>query len=218
VRSTADRVPEGVVERLPLYLDALLLLAEQDGATVSSARLGELTNVNPAQIRRDLTHFGSFGQRGIGYDVGGLIAHIQRILGADHANRIALVGAGNLGTAIANYPALATHGFAVTSIFDNDADRVGRTIGGLVVQHADELAATIREQKIAIGIIAVPPFAAQEVADALCKAGVRVILNYTPVAVAVGPEVVLHNTDPVHELLHTLYYLSTRSGSELAEG
>lgn len=218
MRSKSKRVPEGVVERLPLYLDTLLALADTRQATVSSARLGELTGVNPAQIRRDLTHFGSFGQRGVGYDVGALTTHIQRILGADHANRIALVGAGNLGTAIANYSALDTHGFVLSGVFDNDPAKVGRDLGRLHVQHVDQLDEFIRSLEIAIGIIAVPTVAAQDVADRLCRAGVRCILNYTPVSVVVPEGVVLHNTDPVHELLHTLYYLSTRGEGDLAEG
>lgn len=203
-------IPEGVIERLPVYLNVLLQIREEGEQTVSSARLGELSRVNPAQIRRDLTHFGSFGRRGIGYDVETLADRIQRILGSDHIHRLALVGAGNLGSAIAAYDGLSKHGFMVTAVFDNDPARIGGRLGDVIVRGMDELERTIKEQSISIGVVAVPPPAAQEVTDRLAAAGVRVLLNYTPVVVQVPEGVTLHNTDPVQELLHTLYYLSRR--------
>lgn len=207
-----QRIPEGVIERLPAYLNILIQLKADGTTTVSSARLGELTQVNPAQIRRDLTHFGSFGKRGVGYDIGLLVERIQHILGADHVHRLALVGAGNLGAAIAGYNGLRQHGFLVTAIFDNDPAKIGQQIGDIAVMPIDMLDATLKQQDIRIGVVAVPPDAAQEVTDRLARAGVRVILNYTPVIVRVPEGVTLHNTDPVHELLHTLYYLSRRDG------
>ena len=203
-------IPEGVIERLPVYLNVLLQIREEGEQTVSSARLGELARVNPAQIRRDLTHFGSLGRRGIGYDVDTLADRIQRILGSDHIHRLALVGAGNLGSAIAAYDGLSKHGFMVTAVFDNDPARIGGRLGDVVVRGMGELERTIEEQAISIGVVAVPPSAAQEVTDRLAGAGVRVVLNYTPVVVQVPDGVTLHNTDPVQELLHTLYYLSRR--------
>ena len=202
------RIPEGVIERLPLYLNVLIQLRSDGVATVSSARLGGLTDVNPAQIRRDLTHFGSFGQRGIGYDVISLIDRIQRILGSDHTHRLVLVGAGNLGSAIAGYNGLRKHGFIVSSILDVDPVKIGTRIGDVIVQPLDDLERVVAEQQISIGVIAVPPAAAQAVADQLASAGIRVMLNYSPVIVRVPAGVTLHNTDPVQELLHTLYYLS----------
>jgi len=207
-----ERIPEGVIERLPAYLNILIQLRTDGVTTVSSARLGELTAVNPAQIRRDLTHFGSFGRRGVGYDISLLVERIQRILGADHVHRLALVGAGNLGSAIAGYNGLRQHGFLVTVIFDNDRRKVGSRIGDIVVQPLDELEQTLHREDIRIAVVAVPPEAAQETTDRLAAAGVRVILNYTPVIVRVPEGVMLHNTDPVQELLHTLYYLSRRDG------
>jgi redox-sensing transcriptional repressor len=203
-------IPEGVIERLPAYLNVLLQLRVLGEPTVSSARLGELARVNPAQIRRDLTHFGSFGRRGIGYDVPTLIDRIQHILGSDRTHRLALVGAGNLGSAIASYGGLSKHGFIVSAIFDTDPAKIGGMVGDLVVQDIEELESTVRGQGIAIGVLAVPPEAAQQVADRLAAAGVRVLLNYTPVMVQVPDGVTIHNTDPVQELLHTLYYLSRR--------
>ena len=208
----SERIPEGVIERLPLYLNALIQLRRDGVATVSSARMGELTLVNPAQIRRDLTHFGSFGKRGVGYDVVNLVDRIQRILGADHVHRLALVGAGNLGSAIAGYNGLRQHGFMVTTIFDSDPRKVGTRIGDVTIQPIEQLERVVRDQDIRIGVVAVPPEAAQEAADRLSAAGVRIILNYTSVIVRVPPDVTLHNTDPVHELLHTLYYLSRADG------
>lgn len=210
--TVTERIPEGVIERLPAYLNILIQLRTDGINTVSSARLGELTAVNPAQIRRDLTHFGSFGKRGVGYDIGMLVERIQHILGSDHVHRLVLVGAGNLGSAIAGYGGLRQHGFMVTAIFDNDNDKVGARIGDISVQSMDELEGTLQKLDIRIGIVAVPPEAAQAVTDRLAAAGVQVILNYTPVIVRVPEGVTLHNTDPVQELLHTLYYLSRREG------
>lgn len=195
-----------------MYLSALIRLRQAGQATVSSARLSEVTSVNPAQIRRDLTHFGSFGRRGIGYDVGVLIDRIQRILGTDHTHRIALVGAGNLGSAVAGYDGLRKHGFLVSAIFDVDPSRIGMRIGDVLVRHVDEMRRVVIDQSIRIGVIAVPPHSAQSVASAMADAGIRVILNYTPAIVDVPPDVTLHNTDPVLELLHTLYYLSDSDG------
>lgn len=207
-----ERIPEGVIERLPAYLNVLIQLRSDGLSTVSSARLGELTSVNPAQIRRDLTHFGSFGRRGVGYDIPTLVERIQRILGSDHAHKLALVGAGNLGSAIAGYDGLRQHGFLVSAIFDCDPQKIGSRIGEIEVRSLDALEKTLREQRIKIAVLAVPPQAAQEVTDRLAAAGVRVVLNYTPVIVRVPDGVTLHNTDPVQELLHTLYYLSRREG------
>lgn len=203
-----NHIPEGVIERLPAYLNVLLQLRREGEATVSSARLGELTNVNPAQIRRDLTHFGQFGKRGVGYDIATLVERIQHILGSDHAHRMVLVGAGRLGAAIASYDGLKVRGFALTGVFDNDLSRVGQRAGDLVIRHISELARVVSEQRVQIGVIAVPSTAAQEVADLMIASGIRVILNYSSAMVRAPGHVIVHNTDPVRELLHTLYYLA----------
>jgi redox-sensing transcriptional repressor len=201
-------VPEGVIERLPTYLSVLLKLRKDGSYTVSSARLGQLTDVNPAQIRRDLSHFGTFGKRGVGYDIVTLIDRIQRILGSDHTHRIVLVGAGRLGSAIASYDGLRQRGFSLVAIFDQDPAKIGTRMGDLIVRDIRHLEETARGQAVQIGVLAVPPEAAQEVAERLCHAGIRVILNYTSAMVRVPDDVTVHNTDPVKELLHTLYYLS----------
>ncbi|HET6498323.1 MAG TPA: redox-sensing transcriptional repressor Rex [Coriobacteriia bacterium] len=204
----SGHVPEGVVERLPGYLNVLMQLRKEGESTVSSARLGELTGVNPAQIRRDLTHFGQFGTRGVGYDVPRLIDRVQHILGSDHSHRIVLVGAGHLGSAIAAYDGLRTRGFALAAVFDKDPDRVGGRAGDVVVRHISELPRVVAEQRVQFGVIAVPADAAQEVADLMVSAGIRVILNYSSTIVRAPGPVIVHNTDPVRELLHTLYYLA----------
>jgi len=206
------RVPQGVIERLPHYLNALLHLRQEGCQTVSSARLSELAEVNAAQIRRDLAYFGSFGRRGVGYEISTLTDRLQHILGSDHAHRIAILGAGNLGSAVAGYDGLRARGFIVAGIFDSDSRKVGQRIGDLIVRPLSDLQRVVAEQGIRFGVIAVPPESAQAAADLLCGAGVRVLLNYSPAFVAVAEDVTLHNTDPISEMLHTLYHLSRVDG------
>ena len=203
-----EHIPQGVIERLPAYLSVLLQLRREGHDTASSARLGELSEVNPAQIRRDLTHCGQFGKRGVGYDILTLIERLQGILGSDHIQRLVLVGAGHLGTAIADYDGLRARGFVIACLFDNDPAKIGSRVADLIVRDVGEMERTVREQSIRAGVIAVPAGAAQEVADRMIDAGIRVILNYSSAMVRVPAHVTLHNTDPVRELLHTLYYLS----------
>jgi redox-sensing transcriptional repressor len=205
---TEARIPQGVIERLPSYLNVLLHLRDEGSQTVSSAQLSDMAEVNAAQIRRDLAYFGQFGKRGVGYDIPLLVERIQRILGSDHVQRIAIVGAGNLGSAIAQYDGLRARGFVVAALFDSDSRKVGTRVGDLIVRSIGELERVVAEQSIRFGVIAVPSEAAQGVADRLCGAGIRVILNYSTAFVHVPQNVTLHNTDPVRELLHTLYYLS----------
>jgi len=206
------RIPHGVIERLPSYLNALLHLREDGSQTVSSAGLSQMAEVNAAQIRRDLAYFGQFGKRGVGYDIQLLADRIQHILGSDHVHRIAIVGAGNLGSAIAQYDGLRARGFVVSALFDVDPAKVGAKVGDLIVRPLEELSRVVREQSILFGVIAVPAEGAQEVADGLSEAGVRVIVNYSTAFLNVPEGVTLHNTDPVRELLHTLYYLSRAEG------
>lgn len=212
VSRSSNGIPEGVIERLPGYLNALLHLRDEGSSTVSSSQLSDLAGVNAAQIRRDLAYFGQFGKRGVGYDISLLVDQIARILGSDHAHRISVVGAGNLGSAIVQYDGLRARGFVVSALFDADPRKIGSRVGDLIVRDVRELPRVISEQSIKFGVIAVPPDAAQEVADLMCASGIRVILNYSTAFVAVGEGVALHNTDPVRELLHTLYYLSRTEG------
>jgi len=206
------RIPHGVIERLPSYLNALLHLHDEGAQTVSSARISEMAGVNAAQIRRDLAYFGQFGKRGVGYDVQLLADRIQRILGSNHVQRIAIVGAGNLGSAIAQYDGLRARGFVVSALFDSDPRKMGSKVGDLIVRATGELERVVNEQSILFGVIAVPAEGAQHVADLLAAAGIRVIVNYSTAFLTVPGNVTLHNTDPVRELLHTLYYLSRAEG------
>ena len=209
---SVQRIPPGVIERLPQYLSVLLHLRGEGSPTVSSARLSELAEVNAAQIRRDLAYFGQFGKRGVGYDIGLLVDRIQRILGSNHAHRLAIMGAGNLGTAVAGYDGLRSRGFVVAALFDNDPRKIGRRYGDLIVRDVRELARVVREQNIRFGVIAVPADQAQSAAEEMARAGIRVVLNYSPTFVSAPEGVTLHNSDPVRELLHTLYDLSRAEG------
>lgn len=204
-------IPQGVIERLSTYLNCLIKFQQENVATVSSDKLGMSSGVNPAEVRRDFTYFGTFGKKGVGYEVDTLIQHIQRILGADEPHKIALVGAGNLGSAIAQYQGLPRHGFHVSAIFDCDVNKIGTHIGHLEIFNVANLPQIVKGAGIAIGIIAVPPHAAQSVAELLIDGGASIILNYTPALIRVPKGVQLHNTDPVQQLLHTLYYLSSNN-------
>lgn len=202
------RVPDGVIERLPFYFDCLVQLRQQGMRTTSSQQIGKYVGINPAEIRRDFTYFGTFGKKGVGYNIDCLISKIQDILCFGQEHRIALVGAGNLGKAIAAYDGLAKHGFKVTAVFDSDPQKIGKKLDRYVVRDVRTLSKTVKRLGITIGIIAVPANAAQKVADLLCEGGVNVVLNYAPSMITVTPDVHIHTSDPVKELLYTLYYLS----------
>lgn len=198
-----------MIERLSAYLECLIQLHDDGIRTISSEKLGNHIGVNPAEVRRDFTFFGTFGKKGVGYNVKNLISKLKHILGSDEPHKIAIVGAGHLGTAIAYYNGFRKHGFYIAAIFDNDPRKFGQTLGGVTVSKIDDLPKVVREEGVKIAILAVPPEAAQETADLLVKAGIKVVINYTTTLVKVEPEVRVHNTEPVKELLHTLYYFST---------
>lgn len=206
----AKNVPQGVIERLPTYLNCLIQLRQQGVEKVSSKRMGNMTGVNPAQIRRDLVYFGTFGIKGVGYEVGYLVDKIRKILGSDEPHQIALVGAGKLGSAIASHDALGKHGFKIAAVFDVDVAKVGGRLGNAPIHHVGDMPRILEEQGIDMAILAVPPATAQKAADQLVRANVSVILNYTSVMISVPPSVTLHHSDPVNDLLYALYYLSGR--------
>lgn len=205
------RVPEGVIERLSSYLRCLNGLKAEGYTVVSSKKLSMSARVNAAQIRRDLSWFGSFGRRGLGYDIEKLISIISDILDIKHGHRIALVGVGNLGSAILRYSGLKDQGFVISEVFDKDPNKIGKKIAGVKIKGFSQLVPVLNKTKINIGIIAVPGEDAQEVADKLVEGGVQIILNYTPKAITVPPDVYLHTADPAREILHTLYYLTRAS-------
>lgn len=202
------KIPEGAIERLAQYLDCLMELKKNGYGTVSSRDIGEAIDINPAQIRRDLALFGSFGKRGVGYDTNDLINRIRKIMGSDEQHKIAVIGAGNLGSAIISYGKFKTHGFSVVAVFDIDPEKIGQKIGNLTVIDLKELKRQIIDKNVSIGVIATPPGVAQDITDLLVKAGVKIVLNYAPVIVTARGSVTIHNTSPLKELLYTMYYLS----------
>lgn len=204
------KIPEGVFGRLPIYLNCLLQLQDEDVETVSSNRLGLWTGVNPAAIRRDLGRFGSYGIKGVGYAVSPMVSEIQKILGSDQPHKVVLVGAGNLGSAIAGHSGLKNHGFHITTIFDSDPDKVGTELAGVEIVDIDRAGEVIQEESIDFAIIAVPPAYSQAVTDRLVDAGISVIINYTSMIVRAPEGVLVHNSDPVKELLVTLHTLSAK--------
>ena len=193
------RIPDATVARLPIYLRSLLELSPQT-PTVSSEQLAESAGVNAAKVRKDLSYLGSYGTRGVGYDVEYLLDHMRRALGMTQDWPVVIVGIGNLGAALANYGGFGSRGYPVAALVDADPAVVGTRFGPLVVRHADELAEVVAEAEIAIGVIATPAGAAQGVADALVEAGVRSILNFAPTVIAVPDEVSLRKVDLAVEM------------------
>jgi len=193
-------IPAASVERLPLYLRALTALADTGSATVSSDALAEATGVNSAKVRKDLSHLGSYGIRGVGYEVEDLVVHISRELGLTRGWGVVIVGVGNLGHALAGYGGFASRGFRVVALLDADPARVGEHVGGLAVRPVSDLEGVVREAGSCIGVVATPASAAQDVCDLLVAAGVRSILNFAPAVLTVPPEVDLRKVDLAVEL------------------
>jgi redox-sensing transcriptional repressor len=199
-RSASSTIPEATVARLPVYLRALHGLVERDTATASSEELAALAGVNSAKLRKDLSYLGSYGTRGVGYDVEYLIYQISRELGLSQDWPVAIIGIGNLGHALANYGGFVSRGFRIAALLDADPRLSGNRVAGLVIRHIDELDEVIAETGISIAVIAVPPQAAQAVADRLVASGVTSILNFAPVVVTVPDGVDLRKVDLSIEL------------------
>ncbi|GII93602.1 redox-sensing transcriptional repressor Rex [Sinosporangium siamense] len=193
-------IPEATVARLPLYLRALNGMAERGVSTVSSEDLAVAAGVNSAKLRKDLSHLGSYGTRGVGYDVEYLIYQISRELGLTQDWAVAIIGVGNLGRALANYGGFVSRGFRVAALFDADPEVVGDHIAGLNVEHIDELEAVIRRRDVSIVVIATPAAAAQQVCDRVISAGVTSILNFAPVVLSVSDDVDVRKVDLSIEL------------------
>jgi redox-sensing transcriptional repressor len=204
---TKDRpIPEATVGRLPLYLRVLVDLAAGGNATVSSDALAAGAGVNPAKVRKDLSYLGSYGTRGVGYDVAYLIHHVRRVLGLTQHWGIVIAGVGNLGQALANYRGFAERGFRVAALVDVDPAKVGQEVGGLIVRDVSDLPAIVDELDVAIGVVATPVTSAQEIVDAMVAAGVRSILNFAPAVVAVPSGVTVRKVDLATELQILAYY------------
>jgi redox-sensing transcriptional repressor len=204
-----DRLTVGVASRLSQYLRVLTQAKKMGQDKISSQEISEYTNINATQIRRDLSAFGKFGKRGVGYNIEALIAEIRKILRTQGQHNIALFGGGRLGQAIASSTIFADHGFNIAAAFDVDQDKVGQPIGDTVISDYSRLRNVIREKNIIVAVLAVPPEAAQQVADDVVEAGVKIIFNYTEALLHVPPDVTVHTTSPAVELLYALYFYLT---------
>jgi redox-sensing transcriptional repressor len=201
-----DRLSLGVAARLSRYLQVLIQARKMGKETISSQELAEYTHVNSTQIRRDLSGFGKFGKRGVGYRVDSLVDQIRKILRSSGQHNIVLFGAGNLGQAIASSDIFADHGFRIVAIFDVDPKLVGERFGDVEVHALGDLGRVVDEQDVVVGVLAVPSSAAQDVADRLVGAGVKIIFNYSEQLLQVPPEVTVHTSSPAVDLLYALYF------------
>ena len=202
----ADRLTVGVAARLSRYLQVLTQAKKMGKERISSQEISDYTNINATQIRRDLSAFGKFGKRGVGYNIDSLLSEIRGILRTQGQHNIALIGAGRLGQAIASSPIFAEHGINIAAVFDSDPEKVGRTVGSMNVSDYSELPETVRDKNIIVGVLAVPADGAQRVADDLVDSGVRIIFNYSEALLDVPTDVQVHTSNPAVELLHALYF------------
>ncbi len=209
VERPGEKLSLGVAARLSRYLQVLTQARKMGKETISSQELADYTHVNSTQIRRDLSGFGKFGKRGVGYNVESLVTQIRKILRTSGQHNIALFGAGHLGTAIATSDIFADHGFRVVAVFDSDEAKVGTGIGHLTVRHNSEMSPVIHDEEIVVAVLAVPAAAAQAVADDLVEAGVKIIFNYSDALLQVPPEVTVHTSSPAVDLLYALYFYLT---------
>jgi len=206
VTGDSERLSLGVAARLSRYLQVLIQARKMGKDSISSQELAEWTHINSTQIRRDLSGFGKFGKRGVGYRTESLISEIRKIMRTSGQHNIALFGAGHLGQAIAGSDVFADHGFQVVAVFDIDSKRVGNEIGGVPVLDISELDRIVSEQDVVAGVLAVPNEATQDVADRLVESGVKIIFNYSEQLLQVPPEVTVHTSSPAVDLLYALYF------------
>lgn len=202
-------ISQATIDRLPLYFRTLQLVEDELIAIISSEELGRRLDITPEQIRKDLATFGQFGRKGIGYDVSELKDRISNILGLQNQWKLAIVGVGHLGGALANYVNFAPLGFSVVALFDNNKKIIGTQINGIEVQNTTALKRTIKSRKIDIGVISVPDYAAQKVADALVAAGIKGIWNFAPTKLSVPPTIPLVNEDLSISLSALSYHMSS---------
>ena len=201
-----ERLTVGVAARLSRYLQVLTQARKMGKERISSQEISEYTNINATQIRRDLSTFGRFGKRGVGYRTDALLEEIRQILRTQGQHNIALVGAGRLGSAIASSPIFAEHGITVAAVLDNDPEKVGTKIGDLTISSIENIGEIARERNIIVGVIAVPAVSAQNAADALIGAGAKIIFNYSEALLDVPADVNVHTSNPAVDLLYALYF------------
>ena len=208
VRVGENRLGVGVAARLSRYLQVLTQAKKMGKERISSQEISDYTNINATQIRRDLSGFGKFGKRGVGYSVDSLLGEIRKILRTQGQHNVALVGAGRLGQAIASSPIFAEHGINIAAVFDRDPDVIGRQVGANAgsVLDAKAIPDVVRDKNIIVGVLAVPASSAQDAADELVDAGVRIIFNYSEALLDVPHDVQVHTSNPAVELLHALYF------------
>ena len=206
---SGERLSLGVAARLSRYLQVLTQAKKMGKETISSQELSDYTHVNSTQIRRDLSGFGKFGKRGVGYNVDSLVSQIRKILRTAGQHNIALFGAGHLGKAIASSDIFADHGFRVVAIFDANPKKVGQKVGPQTVRAVENLRQTVLDEDIVVAVLAVPTSAAQPLADELVDAGVKIIFNYSEALLQVPPEVTVHTSSPAVDLLYALYFYLT---------
>ena len=201
-----DRLTVGVAARLSRYLQVLTQARKMGKARISSQEIAEYTNINATQIRRDLSAFGKFGKRGVGYNIDSLLGEIRKILRTQGQHNIALIGAGRLGQAIASSPIFAEHGINIAAVFDTDPEKLGAPIGRVTVTEYPRLADVVREKNIIVGVLAVPATGAQQAADDLVAAGVKIIFNYSEALLETPADVTVHASNPAVDLLYALYF------------
>ena len=201
-----ERLTVGVAARLSQYLRVLTQAKKMGQERISSQEMSEYTNINATQIRRDLSAFGKFGKRGVGYNIDGLISEIRKILRTQGQHNIALFGAGRLGQAIASSTVFADHGFNIAAAFDTDRSKVGQPIGRVSVESYGRLPELVREHNVVVGVLAVPAEGAQRAADDLVAAGVKIIFNYSEALLETPGDVTVHTSNPAVELLYALYF------------
>jgi redox-sensing transcriptional repressor len=202
----ADRLTVGVAARLSRYLQVLTQAKKMGKDRISSQEISDYTNINATQIRRDLSGFGKFGKRGVGYNIDSLLGEIRKILRTQGQHNIALIGAGRLGQAIASSAIFAEHGINIAAVFDTDPDKVGRTVGSVPVSDYTSLAETVRDKNIIVGVLAVPADEAQRAANDLVDAGVKILFNYSEALLDTPSDVAVHTSNPAVELLYALYF------------
>jgi len=202
----ADRLTVGVAARLSRYLQVLTQARKMGKMRISSQEIAEYTNINATQIRRDLSAFGKFGKRGVGYNIDSLLGEIRKILRTQGQHNIALIGAGRLGQAIASSAIFAEHGINIAAVFDTDLEKVGQPIGHVAVSEYSTLRDSVRDKNIIVGVLAVPAAGAQRAADDLVASGVKIIFNYSEALLETPSDVTVHTSNPAVELLYALYF------------